>query len=237
MNTITHKAGSRGHANHGWLDSWHSFSFANYYNPEKIHFGALRVLNDDTVAGDKGFGMHPHDNMEIISIPLKGALAHKDNAGHSGIIYPGDVQVMSAGKGIFHSEFNHDATQPVNFLQIWVFPDRKNVEPRYDQQHFDEAGRKGRWQQIISPDANDEGCWIYQQAWFYRGEFEGGKEARYSLKNKENGIYLFVIEGSIRCNNTLLERRDAMAITGTEEISLTPAAPVDLLLMEMPLRA
>jgi len=193
-NTVLHKANSRGHANHGWLDSYHSFSFASYYNPERIHFGALRVLNDDTVAAGKGFGKHPHDNMEIISIPFEGDLQHEDSMGNIAIIKNGDIQVMSAGTGITHSEFNKSSDAPVKFLQIWVFPNKKNVTPRYSQITLNREDRHNKLQQILSPDPNDAGVWIYQDAWFHLGKFDNGFSTSYTTKKKGNGLYAFVLE-------------------------------------------
>jgi quercetin 2,3-dioxygenase len=169
MKTIFHSSSSRGHANHGWLKSHHSFSFANYYNPEKIHFGALRVLNDDYVAPGMGFGEHPHQNMEIISIPLEGDLEHKDSMGNVTVIKHGDIQVMSAGTGVYHSEYNKSKSNSVKFLQIWVIPNKENVKPRYDQITLNLKDRENKLQQILSPDANDEGVWIHQDAWFHLG--------------------------------------------------------------------
>ena len=183
-NIILHKADTRGNANHGWLQSRHTFSFANYYNPERMNFGALRVLNDDSVAAGMGFGTHPHDNMEIISIPLEGDLEHKDSMGNISVIKHGDIQVMSAGTGIFHSEYNKNKDRLVKFLQIWVFPDKKNVTPRYDQITLDLADRHNKLQQILSPDAEDTGVWIHQKAWFHLGKFEKGISTEYKIKAK-----------------------------------------------------
>src|SRR5210317_195033 len=171
MNTVLHKANTRGIANHGWLNSHHSFSFANYYNPERMHFGVLRVLNDDVVAPGKGFGTHPHDNMEIVSIPLEGDLEHKDSMGNSATIKQGDVQVMSAGTGVFHSEFNKNEDSEVKFLQIWIFPREKNVEPRYDQVSLRDIEKKNQFYQVLSPNKDDKGVWIHQDAWFNLGNF------------------------------------------------------------------
>ncbi|MGD9772447.1 MAG: pirin family protein, partial [Parabacteroides sp.] len=172
MKTVLHKAASRGHANHGWLESYHTFSFANYYNPQRIHFGALRVLNDDKVSAGMGFGKHPHDNMEIISIPLSGELEHKDSMGNVAVIKAGEVQVMSAGSGIYHSEFNKREDKEVRFLQIWVFSNKKNVTPRYDQISIKEIAKDNAFYQILSPNSDDQGVWIYQDAWFHLGKFE-----------------------------------------------------------------
>ncbi|MEL6866846.1 MAG: pirin family protein, partial [Bacteroidota bacterium] len=189
MKTVLHKANTRGHADHGWLNSHHSFSFANYHNPERMHFGVLRVLNDDIVSGGKGFGRHPHDNMEIISIPLEGDLEHKDSMGNVTVIKQGDVQVMSAGTGIYHSEYNKNRDRAVKFLQIWLFPNRKNVNPRYDQITLEQRDIKNQLYQILSPNPNDEGVWIHQNAWFHMGQLDAGTTANYTLKDKNNGVY------------------------------------------------
>lgn len=236
MEQITlHKASSRGHANHGWLDAHHTFSFANYYNPEAMHFGVLRVLNDDIIAGGGGFGAHPHDNMEIITIPLTGALAHKDSMGHSEVIKAGDVQVMSAGTGIRHSEFNASSTESVNLLQIWLFPNKENVKPRYDQITLDLSQRRNRLQQILSPDENDEGVWIHQNAWFHMGHLDQGIELDYELKDKSNGVYAFVISGQVEVQGRILDARDGMGITGSDVMSLKAITEAEILLMEVPM--
>jgi len=233
--SVIHRSETRGHTNHGWLDSYHTFSFAQYYNPERMHFGVLRVLNDDVVAGGMGFGTHPHDNMEIISIPLKGDLQHKDSMGNVQIIREGDVQVMSAGKGITHSEYNKNEDEHVNFLQIWIYPNEKNVTPRYDQLSFKKEERKNRLQQVISPNKDDEGVWIHQDAWFHLGDFENGKSTEYHLNKKENGIYLFLLEGSIQIEDTILEKRDGMGIWETDIITIKATSNSEFLLMEVPM--
>lgn len=235
-NTILHKAETRGHANHGWLDSHQSFSFAGYFNPDRIRFGVLRVLNDDIVTGGRGFGSHPHDNMEIISIPLEGSLVHEDNLGHKEVVSAGEIQVMSTGTGVFHSEYNNSPDQPAKFLQIWVFPDRLNVQPRYDQVKLDPEKGRNRLQQILSPDPKDQGSWIYQDAWFHTGHFDSGHEWSYQLKQPGNGVYLFVINGSFTVDGQRLDTRDGMGITDTETInfrSLTDAASI--LIMDVPM--
>lgn len=234
-NTVLHKAETRGNANHGWLQSYHTFSFANYYNPERMHFGVLRVLNDDTVQGGMGFGTHPHDNMEIISIPLEGDLEHKDSMGNVAVIRNGDVQVMSAGTGIQHSEKNKNGGQPVKFLQIWVFPNKRNVEPRYDQITLDPADRKNKLQQILSPNPDDAGVWIHQNAWFHLGEFDAGKTAEYEIKASGNGVYAFVLSGDVTINGQALHRRDGLGIWDTEKISIESNSHCELLLMEVPM--
>ncbi len=236
MKQVIHKAASRGHANHGWLNSYHTFSFAGYYDPARIHFGALRVLNDDTVAAGMGFGTHPHDNMEIISIPLSGDLKHKDSMGNETIIRNGDIQVMSAGTGISHSEMNANKDQEVKFLQIWVFPNKQNVTPRYDQITLDETKLKNHLQQVLSPDANDDGVWIHQNAWFSMGQLDKGFNTAYTLKNKTNGVYAFVIEGDVTINGQVLNKRDGLGISETDTISISADSNARLLLMEVPMQ-
>ncbi len=235
MNTVLHKAETRGHANHGWLDSHHTFSFANYYNPERMNFGVLRVLNDDIVTEGKGFGTHPHDNMEIISIPLEGDLEHKDSMGNTTVIREGDVQVMSAGTGIFHSEYNKNPDKPVKFLQIWVFPNKKDVEPRYDQITIGELEKDNSFYQVLSPNPNDEGVWIHQDAWFHIGKFEAGKEADYTLKKEGNGLYVFVLEGEVEIGGQTLGKRDGFGIRDSSAIELKSKTPSRVLLMEIPM--
>jgi quercetin 2,3-dioxygenase len=235
-NTILHKAASRGRADHGWLKANHTFSFAGYYNPERVHFGALRVLNDDYVEGGMGFGKHPHDNMEIITIPLEGALEHKDSMGNGTVIQNGDIQVMSAGTGIQHSEFNHSKNTPVKLLQIWVFPDKKNVEPRYQQITLNPQDRVNRLQQILSPDPSDAGVWIHQQAWFHLGKFENGKSIPYELKKSGHGVYAFVISGSFEIDGQKLETRDGFGIWNTNLLSIRATShDSEILLMEVPM--
>ena len=235
MNTVIHRADTRGHANHGWLNSHHSFSFANYHNPERMHFGVLRVLNDDQVAPGKGFGTHPHDNMEIISIPLEGDLQHKDNMGNETVIKEGDVQVMSAGTGIFHSEYNKNQDKEVKFLQIWLFPKSKNVTPRYDQISLKEVEKKNEFYQILSPHAEDEGVWIHQDAWFHLGKLDAGVKQNYAWKKAGNGVYAFVLEGTVKINDQELNKRDGFGIWNTEEIEITASSDAKVLLMEVPM--
>jgi redox-sensitive bicupin YhaK (pirin superfamily) len=234
-NNIIHKANSRGHADHGWLQAYHSFSFANWYNPEKVHFGVLRVLNDDTIAPGMGFGMHPHENMEIITIPLEGDLAHKDSMGNEAIIKFGDIQVMSAGTGVRHSEFNPNADQRTKLLQIWLFPNRQNVEPRYQQISLNVEDRHNRLQQILSPHYDDEGVWIHQDAWFHLGKFEEGITSEYELKKEGNGIYLFVISGTVSVNDTILETRDAIGISDSRKIKIKAESNAEFLIMDLPM--
>jgi len=233
--TILHKSSTRGHADHGWLNSYHTFSFANYHNPERIHFGALRVLNDDTVSAARGFGTHPHENMEIISIPLEGDLEHKDSMGNTTIIKQGDIQVMSAGSGVQHSEYNKNTDVPVKFLQIWVFPNKKNVTPRYDQFSLNKEDRHNKLQQIISPNQNDEGLWIYQNAWFHLGKFDKGFSADYQFKNEKNGLYIFVLKGDIQVNDQILNARDGYGIWETGKINIKADSDAEFLLMEVPM--
>jgi redox-sensitive bicupin YhaK (pirin superfamily) len=234
-NTVLHKAGTRGHANHGWLNSYHTFSFANYYNPERMHFGALRVLNDDTVEGGKGFGTHPHDNMEIMSIPLEGDLEHKDSMGNVAVIRNGDVQVMSAGTGIYHSEYNKNKDNKVKFLQIWVFPNKRNVTPRYDQITLNLADRKNKLQQILSPNPDDAGVWIHQDAWFHLADFDAGKTAAYTIKKAGNGVYAFVLNGDITINGQTLNTRDGLGVWNTDQLSILADSHAEFLLMEVPM--
>lgn len=234
-NTILHKADTRGDANHGWLHSRHTFSFANYYNPERMHFGVLRVLNDDLVAPGMGFGTHPHDNMEIISIPLEGDLEHKDSMGNVAVIKHGDVQVMSAGTGIQHSEYNKNQDKAVKFLQIWVFPNQKNVTPRYDQITLNPADSKNQLQQILSPNPNDAGVWIHQNAWFHLADFEQGKTLDYTLRDKSNGVYIFNLKGNLQVNDQQLASRDGFGIWDTDKVSLKAESDASFLVMEVPM--
>lgn len=236
MKTTLHKADSRGLADHGWLNSRHTFSFAGYHDPERMHFGALRVLNDDRVAAGMGFGKHPHDNMEIISIPLEGDLEHQDSMGNVAVIRKGDVQVMSAGTGITHSEKNKNTDQEVRFLQIWLFSDKRGAQPRYGQVTLDPAQRHNRFQQIISPSAEDEGLWIHQKAWFHLGSFDHGASANYALKDPANGVYVFVIKGSVNVNGIALDERDGLGLEEVAELQVTAnSADAEVLLMEVPM--
>ena len=234
-NFILHKANSRGHADHGWLNAYHSFSFASWYNPERIQFGMLRVLNDDTVAAGMGFGTHPHDNMEIITIPLEGDLAHKDSMGNSSTIKTGDVQVMSAGTGIQHSEFNPNADLQTKLFQIWLFPKYRNVEPRYQQITLDVAKQKNSFAQILSPNPDDEGVWIHQDAWFYLSDFEANFSKTLALQKEDNGFYIMNIEGEIEVNGEKLEKRDAIGIWETNEIEIKANSDSRFLIMEIPM--
>ena len=234
-NTILHPADTRGDANHGWLHSKHTFSFANYYNPDRMHFGVLRVLNDDTVAPGMGFGTHPHDNMEIISIPLEGDLEHKDSMGNVAVIKNGDIQVMSAGTGITHSEYNKNKNQQVKFLQIWVFPNKRNVTPRYDQITLNPADRHNKLQQIVSPNPKDAGVWINQNAWFNLGNFDQDVSTVYTLNDKNNGLYVFNLSGNLIINEQTLNPRDGFGIWNTDKVSIKAQTNAEFLLMEVPM--
>jgi quercetin 2,3-dioxygenase len=235
MKTLLYPAKERGHANHGWLDSFFSFSFSEYRDPKKIHFGALRVLNDDHISGGGGFGTHPHDNMEIVTIPLEGKLAHKDSTGNEGIISKGDVQIMSAGTGIRHSEYNASAVDAAKLLQIWVFPKIKNIKPEYGQRRFAVSDRQNNWQVVVSPDAKDQALNINQDARFSLADLQAGKSIRYQMKWKNSGLYLFVIEGSIKTADQLLSKRDAVGITEAEEVNLEATSDSEILAIEVPL--
>lgn len=233
--TIYHAANTRGKADLGWLKSFHTFSFGGYYNPQRMNFGALRVLNDDTVAGGKGFGEHPHDNMEIISIPLKGGLKHQDSMDNVAVISDGDIQVMSAGTGIFHQEHNDDKHEAVQFLQIWVYPNVLNVAPRYDQLTLNKVDRHNKLQQVLSPNKDDAGVWIYQNAWFHLGNFDKGITADYELKAKGNGVYVFVLSGSIKIGDQQLATRDGFGIWDTDKFTIEATENAEFLLMEVPM--
>lgn len=235
MNTVLHKANTRGSADHGWLKVNHTFSFANYHNPERMHFGVLRVLNDDSIAGGKGFNTHPHDNMEIITIPLQGDLEHKDNMGNGTVIKSGDVQVMSAGTGITHSEFNASQEFDVKVLQIWLFPNKKNVTPRYDQQAIRDLEVQNEFSQILSPNETDQGVWIHQNAWFSVGAFSEKKSTVYTLNSVNNGVYAFIIEGEATIEGQKLEKRDGFGLWDTASLSITVEKASRILLMEVPM--
>lgn len=237
MNILHHPASTRGGADHGWLKARHSFSFGGWHDPSRIHFGMLRVLNDDLVTGGMGFGKHPHDNMEIITIPLTGALKHQDSTGGSGVIKPGEVQVMSAGTGVFHSEMNANSDDPVTLFQIWIIPKRKNVEPRYDQRTFSEEERVGKWQTLVSPmDAENEGIKIHQDAWISRATIGDGGTLEYVLHREGNGVYLMLVEGAVNVADKTLWRRDALGISDTDHISITATDPSDVLVIEVPMK-
>ena len=236
MKKVFHAAKTRGNANHGWLNANHSFSFANYHNPKRMNFGALRVLNDDTIAAGKGFGTHPHDNMEIITIPLEGDLEHKDSMGNIGVINEGEIQVMSAGTGVHHSEYNKNADQAVKVLQLWVFPKKQNVTPRYDQMSVRDLKKPNDFYQVLSPNSEDAGMWVHQDTWFHIGEFDIEKSIDYKIKKPGNGIYVFVIEGSSNVGGESLKKRDAIGIWDTETIIFTVQPQSKVLLVEVPMK-
>ena len=235
MKTIYHAADSRGDANHGWLKSKHTFSFANYHNPDRMGFGALRVINDDFVIGGQGFGKHSHRDMEIISIPLSGKLGHGDNIGNNGIIETGEIQVMSAGTGITHSEMNGDDKEEVKFLQIWVIPNKMNVEPRYQQVRMDDILKPNEFNQVLSPNADDAGVWIHQDAWFSMGDFDKGVTQTYQLKDPSNGVYIFVISGKVVVNGDTLDTRDGLGVWDTKSFTMDVIDDAKVLLMEVPM--
>ena len=235
MNTVLHKANTRGYTDHGWLKSHHSFSFAGYQNPERNHFGVLRVLNDDQVSEAKGFGTHPHDNMEIVSIPLEGDLEHKDSMGNTTVIREGDVQVMSAGTGIYHSEYNKNADKPVKFLQIWVFPNKRNVAPRYDQISIRDIEKENTFYQVLSPNPDDDGVWVHQDAWFHLGKFDEGTLDTYRIKKEGNGVYAFVLNGEVDINGKQLSKRDGLGIWDTDQLEFKSTSNSRVLLMEVPM--
>ncbi len=236
MKTILYKANTRGNANHGWLQSFHTFSFASYHNPERMNFGAMRVLNDDTVAAGRGFDMHRHLNMEIVSIPLSGDLEHKDSMGNQTVIQQGDIQVMSAGTGIDHSEYNKNKDREVQFLQIWIMPNQRPVSPRYDQIKINEHHLKNEFVQILSPNQEDEGVWIYQDAWFHMGEFTQEQTVVHKLHKEENGLFVFVLEGSAHAAGELLDRRDAIGVYDIAELEITAQSDSKILLIEVPMQ-
>ena len=236
MKTVYHKADTRGFADHGWLKSHHTFSFANYYNPERMSFGVLRVLNDDQVASGMGFGTHPHRDMEIISIPLEGDLEHKDSMGTTAVIRNGEIQVMSAGTGVQHSEYNKNKDGLVKFLQIWVIPNKMNVTPRYDQISIKENEKINDFQQILSPNPNDEGVWIHQNAWFNLAKFEKGNAKEYRIHDAKNGVYVFVLKGSAKIDEQTLGTRDGFGIWETESFTLEALEDSEVLLMEVPMQ-
>jgi redox-sensitive bicupin YhaK (pirin superfamily) len=235
MKTILHKSETRGHANHGWLNSYHSFSFANYHNAERMNFGVLRVLNDDTVAAGRGFGTHPHSNMEIISIPLEGDLQHMDDMGNSTVISTGDIQVMSAGTGVSHSEYNKNQNEPVKFLQIWVIPNKRGVTPRYDQISIKEIESPNSLTQILSPDPDDTGVWIHQYAWLHIGNYEPGKTDSYTFKKDGNGVYLFVLEGDLEIAGQKLLKRDGLGIWDVGSFTIKTNSKSKILVIEVPM--
>ncbi len=234
MKTILHKAATRGHADHGWLNTYHTFSFASYFNPERVHFGALRVLNDDKVAPSEGFGMHPHQNMEVISIPLKGYLRHGDSIENSSVITPGTIQVMSTGTGIYHSEYNDSTTEPLEFLQIWVFPKKENTKPKYDNFDIRHAVKRNELSLIVSPEGNAPAS-ILQDAWFSIGKLDKGVKKTYDMHREDTGVYVFVIEGQANVSGTVLSRRDGMGIYDTNSVAIEALEDSEILLIEVPM--
>lgn len=235
MQTQVIKAESRGKADYGWLKANYTFSFANYYNPERTHFGVLRVLNDDVIAPSGGFDTHPHDNMEIITIPLSGQLKHKDSMGHTSLIKSGEVQVMSAGKGIFHSEYNGSDKEALNLFQIWLFPNKKNVEPRYQQISLSSVEKRNELYQILSPNEKDSGVWIHQDAWFSMAQVDAGWESVYQVKKTGNGVYLMVIEGQVKVADHLLNQRDAMMVSDISDLKIEASSDSYFLVMDIPM--
>lgn len=236
MEKITlHKANTRGHANHGWLNAYHTFSFADYQDMSRVHFGVLRVLNDDTIAPGNGFGKHPHNNMEIITIPLEGGVAHKDSMGHEEVVKAGEVQVMSAGTGITHSEYNASKDSYLKLLQIWLFPSEGNVTPRYGQAAFKKEDRINKLQQILSPGPTDTGLWIHQDAWFHMGSLQKGFATDYLVKKPGNGVYAFVINGDVTINGHALNKRDGLGIEGSDVLHIQADSDAELLLMDVPM--
>ena len=235
MKKVFHSSQSRGHANHGWLNAKHSFSFAQWYNPERINFGALRVLNDDIVAPSMGFGKHPHDNMEIITIPLRGSLRHQDSMGFSEVVKAGEVQVMSAGTGIFHSEMNASTQDDINLFQIWIFPNKQAVTPRYEQKSYDLKDTEQRFLQLVSPNANQEGVWIHQNAWIHLVSMEENTTLTYTIKGEGNGAYFMNIDGTFEIEQERLNERDAIGIWETKEIVLQNKQKGQMLVIEVPM--
>ncbi len=234
---VIHRADSRGVGDHGWHYSRHTFSFADYYNPQRMNFGVLRVLNDDHVEGGMGFGTHPHSNMEIISIPLDGDLEHRDSMGNVSVIRQGDIQVMSAGSGITHSEYNKNSNRAVKFLQIWILPREKNLTPRYDQIILPSNDVRNQFVQILSPNKDDAGVWIHQDAWFHTANIDEGVELHYKLKKQDNGLYIFVLEGEVDVEGHLLDSRDGMGIPNSDKVKLISRSPnCRVLLMEVPMK-
>lgn len=235
MKTIFHAASSRGHADHGWLNAHHSFSFANWYDPSRVHFGLLRVLNDDIVAGGEGFGMHPHNDMEIITIILKGALQHKDNMGNGSVIKPGDVQVMSAGTGVMHSEFNPSKDEATNLFQLWIFPKEKGIKPSYDQRTFDVNDRKNKIQTVVSGFKTGDELYIHQDAAISLSDLDKGTELIYAMKSKDNGAYIMVIKGAVEIDGQKLEQRDALGVWESENVSIKASENAEIIIIEVPM--
>jgi redox-sensitive bicupin YhaK (pirin superfamily) len=236
MKLLLHPENTRGKADYGWLKPRYSFSFSNYYDPQRLQFGLLRVLNDDTVAAGMGFGTHPHDNMEIVTIPLSGSLEHKDSMGTSSVITAGEVQIMSAGTGITHSEFNHSKTEELKLLQLWVFPKERNIKPRYDQKKYAPETRRNKFQTMVSPVKGEDMMWINQDAFFSMASIDKDKEVSYSIQHPGNGAYVFIIEGKIWINGQLLNRRDAIGITETGSFTVKAEENAEVLVVEVPMK-
>lgn len=236
MKTILHKASERGFADHGWLKASHYFSFANYYNPQKVNFGLLRVLNDDRIAANMGFGTHPHDNMEIITIPLKGVVKHRDSMGNEGLIKAGDVQIMSAGSGVMHSEYNGSTSEELNLFQIWVFPKQRNIDPRYEQRTYPVQEREGKFQLLVSPGKEEDTLWINQDAWLSMGSFTAGTAATYSLHNENSGVFVVVVKGSAEIGGVAAGARDAVGVYDTTNVEIVTGPETELLLIEVPMQ-
>jgi hypothetical protein len=238
MKTELHPAKERGHANHGWLDSYHSFSFATYFNPAREKFGYLRVLNDDTVSGGTGFDLHPHNNMEIVSIIVEGALEHRDSIGNIQVITPGEVQVMTAGTGIYHAEYNHSETEPVKFFQLWIFPREKGLKPRYDQMLFADQEKQDQLVTLVTPDNQQEenALWIHQDAYISTINLKKGSEFDYQVRIAANGVFVFVIEGKIVVDGNSLSARDAMGVSETDSVQIKAADNSKVLFIEIPMR-
>lgn len=235
MKKTIHKANTRGFADFGWLHSHHTFSFSSYYNPNRMQFGALRVLNDDIVQPAMGFGAHGHENMEIVSIPIIGELAHKDSMGTAKVIYPGEVQIMSAGTGLRHSEYNNSETNIVNFLQIWILPKERGIKPRYDQREFLVSDRMNTFQTVVSPEKDSSALWINQDSYFSLANLEKGKSIDYKIKLAGNGAYLFLIDGSVSVDGETFEKRDGVGIAETDSFSITANENAEILLIEVPM--
>jgi redox-sensitive bicupin YhaK (pirin superfamily) len=235
MKTILFKAADRGTADYGWLKPNYYFSFAQYYDNTKVHFGLLRVLNDDFIGGGGSFPTHPHDNMEIVTIPFTGAVKHKDSTGGEGIIQAGDIQIMSAGTGVQHSEANASATEPVTLFQVWIFPKERNIIPRYDQKTFDVTERANKWQTVVSPINADSALWINQDARFSLTNLQAGAAINYTNAFKKNGVFLVVINGTVEINGQQLNKRDALGISETENFTVKALEDAELLAIEIPM--
>lgn len=235
MKTLFHSASARGHADHGWLNAHHSFSFANWYDPSKVHFGMLRVLNDDIIAGGEGFGTHPHNDMEIITIILDGALEHKDSMGNGSVIKPGDVQVMSAGTGVMHSEFNPLPTKATNLFQLWIFPKEKNIAPRYDQKTFNESNRHNSIQTVVSGFKKSDELYIHQDAAIALTNLDANTSIDYTMNKTGNGAYIMVINGKAEIEGTTLNRRDAIGVWETDKVKINASEKTELIIIEVPM--